>query len=447
MKVIIIGTNHAGIAAANTLLENYPEHEIVMLERNSNLSYLGCGTALWVGRQIDDYKGLFYTNEEAFAKKGARIYTETEVSNIDFSNKKVYALKKDGEKLEESYDKLILATGSLPITPEFPGYDLEGLHFLKLFQEGQAVDKALADKGAKNVCVIGAGYIGVEIAEAAKRRGKNVRIFDAEKTSLASYYDPEFAKMMDQNLERNGISTHFGELVQEYIGENGKVKAVRTDKGTYEADVVINSIGFQANTELGKDHLDLFEGGAYLVDRHFKTSDDDVYAIGDCASNYSNAIQDTTYIALASNAVRSGIVAAHNLAGTELEGAGVQGSNGINIFNLKLVSTGLTLKAAELAGVDVDYVEHEDTQFPGFMPENHQVKIRIVYEKTSRRIVGAQLASDYDVSLLIHMFSLAIQEEVTIDKLALLDTFFLPHFNQPYNYITVAALKAKKQLK
>ncbi|MGX7108775.1 H2O-forming NADH oxidase [Facklamia miroungae] len=444
MKILIIGTNHAGIAAANTLLENYPEHEIVMLERNSNLSYLGCGTALWVGRQIDDYKGLFYTNEEAFAKKGARIYTETEVTEIDFKSKKVYAQKKDGEKIEESYDKLILATGSLPISPKFPGYDLEGLHFLKLFQEGQIVDKALSDESAKNVCVIGAGYIGVEIAEAAKRRGKNVRIFDAEATSLASYYDPEFAKMMDRNLEDHGIKTHFGELVQEYIGENGKVKAVKTDNGTYDADVVINSIGFRANTDLGKDHLELFNGGAYLVDRHFKTSDEDVYAIGDCASNYSNAIKDTTYIALASNAVRSGIVAAHNLAGTELEGAGVQGSNGINIFNLKLVSTGLTLKAAEKAGIEVDYVEHEDTQFPGFMPENYQVKLRIVFEKSSRRIVGAQLASDYDVSLLIHMFSLAIQEEVTIDKLALLDTFFLPHFNQPYNYITVAALKAKK---
>lgn len=442
MKVVIIGTNHAGIAAANTLLEKYPEHEVVMLERNSNLSYLGCGTALWVGRQINDYRGLFYTNEEAFAKKGARISIETEVKEIDFENKVVYAEKKDGEKIEESYDKLILATGSLPIAPKFPGYDLEGLYFLKLFQEGQAVDKALANEDAKNICVIGAGYIGVEIAEAAKRRGKNVRIFDAEKTSLASYYDPEFAGMMDKNLQEHGIETHFGELVEEYIGEDGKVTALRTSAGTYDADIVINSIGFRANSDLGRDHLELFNNGPYLVDRYFQTSDPDVYAIGDCATNYSNATQSTTYIALASNAVRSGIVAAHNIAGTVVEGAGIQGSNGINIYDLKLVSTGLTVKAAENAGLEVEYVEHEDTQFPGFMPENNTVKIKIVYEKTSRRILGTQIASDYDISLLIHMFSLAIQESLTIDKLALLDIFFLPHFNQPYNYITVAALKA-----
>ncbi|MBG9980659.1 FAD-dependent oxidoreductase [Facklamia sp. DSM 111018] len=447
MKIVIIGTNHAGIAAANTILEQYPEHEVVMLERNSNLSYLGCGTALWVGRQIDDYQGLFYTNDKEFSQKGARISIETEVKSIDFDNKMVHAQTKDGQTIEESYDKLILATGSLPIAPELPGNDLEGLHFLKLFQEGQAVDKALADESAKTVCVIGAGYIGVEIAEAAQRRGKKVHIFDAENNSLANYYDPEFAQLMDRNLEEHGIETHFGELAVEYIGENGKVTGLKTSKGTYEADVVINCIGFRANNDLGKDHLELFENGAYLVDRHFKTSDADVYAIGDCATNYSNAIQDTTYIALASNAVRSGIVAAHNIAGTELEGAGIQGSNGINIYDLKLVSTGLTLKAAEKSGIEVEYVDHEDTQFPGFMPENHKVKLRITYAKESRRIVGAQIASDYDVSLLVHMFSLAIQEEVTIDKLSLLDIFFLPHFNQPYNYITVAALKAGKDKK
>ena len=192
---------------------------------------------------------------------------------------------------------------------------------------------------------------------------------------------------------------------------------MKTTGGSYKADIVVNSIGFRPNNELGKDHLELFANGAYLVDSHFKTSDDDVYAIGDCATNYSNALKRTDYIALASNAVRSGIVAAHNLAGHVVEGAGVQGSNGINIFDLKLVSTGLTQKAAAAAGIDADYVEHEDTQFPSFMPENYKVKLRITFDKASRRIIGAQLASEYDVSLLIHMFSLAIQEELTIDKL------------------------------
>lgn len=447
MKFVIIGTNHAGIAAANTLLDNYGEgNEVVMLDRNTNLSYLGCGTALWVGRQIDGYEGLFYTKPEDFEAKGARISLETTVEDIDFDKKVVYAVNKEGQKIEESYDKLILATGSAPIAPNLPGKDLDGLHFLKLFQEGQAVDKALSQEGANRVAVIGAGYIGVEIAEAAKRRGKEVIVFDAAPTSLANYYDAEFAHLMDKNLADHGIETHYGEFAQEYLGENGKVTGLRTDKGEYQADVIINCIGFRPNAEFGKDHLERFTNGGYKVNRSFQTSDPDVFAVGDCANNYSNALQSEAYIALASNAVRSGIVGAHNAAGTFLEGAGVQGSNGIEIFGLKLVSTGLSVHAAERAGLDVKYVDIEDLQKPAFMPadENAKVKLRIVYEAKTNRIVGAQMASHYDMSMGIHMFSLAIQEGLTMDKLQLLDIFFLPHFNQPYNYITVAALTADK---
>ncbi|KAA9220169.1 MULTISPECIES: H2O-forming NADH oxidase [Aerococcus] len=447
MKFVIVGTNHAGIAAANTILDNYGEgNELVMLDRNSNLSYLGCGTALWVGRQIDGYEGLFYTKPEDFEAKGAKISLETNVEKVDFDKKVVYAKTKDGQEIEESYDKLILAEGSAPIAPNLPGKDLDGIHFLKLFQEGQAVDQELSKDGVDTVAVIGAGYIGVEIAEAARRRGKNVLLFDAEDTCLASYYDKEFSQLMDENLKENGIETHYGEFAQEYLGENGRVTGLKTDKGQYEVDAVINCIGFRPNSNLGEDHLERFGNGAYLVNRGFQTSDPDVYAVGDCATNYSNALQDTTYIALASNAVRAGIVGAHNAAGTAIDGAGVQGSNGIEIFDLKLVSTGLSVKAAKKADIPVKYVDYEDLQLPGFMPEekNEKVKIRIVYTEEGNRIVGAQLASHYDMHQLIHMFSLAIQEELTMDKLQLLDIFFLPHYNQPYNYVTMAALSADK---
>lgn len=186
-KTVIIGTNHAGIAAANTLLDNYPDQEVVMIDRNSNLSYLGCGTALWVGRQVNDYHGLFYTKVEDFTNKGAKITLEAEVKDIDFDKKVVHYIKKDGTELTEDYDKLILATGSLPISPNVAGKDLNGIHFLKLFQDGQDVDKEISAEEVKNVAVIGAGYIGVEIAEAAKRRGKNVLLFDAADRSLSTH--------------------------------------------------------------------------------------------------------------------------------------------------------------------------------------------------------------------------------------------------------------------
>ena len=159
MKTVIIGSNHAGIAAANTLLDNYPDQEVVLIDRNTNLSYLGCGTALWVGRQIDGYEGLFYTNKEDFIKRGAKIHMLSTVTNIDFDGKVVHFDNESGESVAESYDKLVLATGSKPIVPNIPGKDLDGIHFLKLFQEGQAVDKDISSEAVKTVAVIGAGYI------------------------------------------------------------------------------------------------------------------------------------------------------------------------------------------------------------------------------------------------------------------------------------------------
>ena len=442
-KIVLIGANHAGTAAANTILDNYPENQLIIFDSNSNISYLGCGTALWVGRQIDGSDGLFYCSRDILAAKKAVVHMESTVEKVDFGAKKVFAKDKGGKELVESYDKLILATGSLPIVPKIKGLDLPQVAYAKLFQDGQKINSLLDQKDIKNVAVVGAGYIGVELAEAVCRRGKNVRLFEAVNTSLSTYYDDWFTQDMDKVLKDNGIALHFGELVQEIKGDT-KVTGIVTDKGEFPVDMVIMAIGFRPNTSLTAGALETFPNGAYKVNLKQETSKPGVYAIGDCATVYSNAIENTTYIALATNAVRSGVVAGHNAGGTPLESIGVQGSNGICIFGYKMVSTGLNLKAAEKAGYTPLYTQFEDTQKPAFIKEdNHKVKIRIVYDKKTRRVLGAQMASYQDISMGIHMFSLAIEEKVTIDKLKLLDIFFLPHFNQPYNYITMAALTAK----
>jgi NADPH-dependent 2,4-dienoyl-CoA reductase/sulfur reductase-like enzyme len=222
------------------------------------------------------------------------------------------------------------------------------------------------------------------------------------------------------------------------------VSSVVTAKGEYSVQLVVNAIGFKPNASLGKEHLKIFKNGAYLVDNHQKTSDNNVYAIGDCATIYSNALQETTYIALATNAVRSGIIAGHNAAGTKLDAIGVQGSNGISIYGFNMLSTGVSVEIAKKYGIDVKVARWEDLQKPPFMKKKKKkVKISIIYEASSRRIVGAQISSRFDMSAQINLFSLAIQEKLTVDKLALLDIFFLPHFDQPYNYITMAALSAE----
>ena len=442
-KIVVVGANHAGTAAINTMLDNYSGNEVVVLERNFNTSFLGCGMALWIGDQIQGGgEGLFYSSPEQLREKGAKVSINTEVEKIDFDKKIIYYSNKEDGKVEEGYDKLILATGSLPIIPPIPGRELENVQQVKLYQDAQAVIEKLELGGINHVTVVGSGYIGVELAEAFKRKGKEVALLDIADGCLTGYYDPEFSNLMKQNLIDNGIDCKFGQALEEIKGDK-KVEAVKTSNEEFATDMVILCVGFRPNTELGKGKLEQFKNGAYIVNKKQETSVKDVYAIGDCATVYDNAVDGINYIALATNAVRSGIIAAHNACGTAIESIGVQGSNGISIYGLHLISTGLTAEKAAKFGYEVETTSFEDNQRPEFMKENDIVKIKIVYDKKSRRVLGMQCASRYDMSMVNHMFSLAIQEHVTIDRIALLDIFFLPHFNKPYNYITMAALTAK----
>ena len=453
-KIVVIGANHAGTACIKTMLTNYgSENEVVVFDQNSNISFLGCGMALWIGQQISGPDGLFYSNKEELEQLGARIYMNSPVESVDYDKKLVTALV-DGKTHLESYDKLIFATGSRPIIPPIKGVELkeesqefeaklENIQFVKLYQNAQDVIEKLKEKEISRVAVVGAGYIGVELAEAFQRKGKEVTLIDVADTCLAGYYDEDLSGIMANNLQAHGIRLAFGETVKEVVGKT-KVEKIITDKASYNVDMVILAVGFRTNTNLAAGKVELFKNGAFLVDKKQETSIPGVYAIGDCATIYNNASRETDYIALASNAVRTGIVAAHNACGHNLEGIGVQGSNGISIYGLNMLSTGLTLEKAKTKGFDAEEVEYSDKQKPDFIEKNNfEVTLKIVYDKESRRVLGAQMLAMADVSLGIHLFSLAIQEGVTIDKLALTDLFFLPHFNKPYNYITMAALNAK----
>lgn len=454
-KIVVVGANHAGTACIKTMLSNYgSENEIVVFDQNSNISFLGCGMALWIGEQIAGPEGLFYSDKEQLESMGAKVYMNSPVEFVDYDKKEVHAILEDGSKHVESYEKLIFATGSQPILPPIKGAEikegsrefeatLKNLQFVKLYQNSADVIEKLKDADVKRVAVVGAGYIGVELAEAFQRKGKEVILIDVVDTCLAGYYDKDLTDMMAKNMEDNGIQLAFGQTVKEIAGD-GKVEKIITDKAEYDVDMVVLAVGFRPNTGLAGDKVELFRNGAFLVNKKQETSVKDVYAIGDCATIYDNATKDTSYIALASNAVRTGIVAAHNACGKELEGIGVQGSNGISIYGLHMVSTGLTLEKATRLGFDAAVTEYTDNQKPEFMEHgNFPVTLKIVYDKDSRRILGAQMVAREDISMGIHMFSLAIQEGVTIEKLALTDIFFLPHFNKPYNYITMAALNAK----
>ena len=439
-KTILVGVNHAGTACANTIL-SYPNQELTIYDQNSNISFLGCGMALWIGEQIHSGDGLFYAKPENFLEKGAKVNMESRVLSVDYDKKTVKVELKDGKVIEDHYDNLVFSTGSIPNRIPVKGFDLENVQMVKLYQNAAEVIEKLKRKGEfKKVCVLGGGYIGVELAEAFQRLGLEVTLIDMVDRILAGYFDAPFSDELKNRMEEHGIQLALGEKVEEFLGE-GKVSGVKTDKGVYDADMVICAVGFRPNASLGAEHLKLYQNGAYLVNRKQQTSDPSVYAIGDCASLYDNARGRENYIALATNAVRSGVVAGHNICGTPVESLGVQGSSALGIYGYKLACTGLSLAAAEREGMDVSYEDYEDTQFPAFMEvENPKVKIRIVYKKEDKKIVGCQLGSSYDATAIIHFFSLAIQKGLTMAELPLVDLFFMPHFNQPYNYVTRAGL-------
>lgn len=446
-KIIVIGTNHAGTYAVSTLADNYSNKlDVVTYDSNNNISFLGCGMALWIGGVIDNPDGLFYATPESLREKGVSVYMEHLVTNIDTEKKEIKILNKKNEEILDTYDKLIIAVGSWPIKPPIPGIDLENVIYAKLFQHAEHAKELMSNEDIKHVTVVGGGYIGIELVEAFKENGKNATLITDGKV-LNRYYDEDFCEKMSANLTKHGIDVHENELVKEILGEDGKVTAIKTDKDTYRTDAVLMSVGFRANTKfLENTNIKRNERGVILVDKHQKTNVEDIYAIGDCATMYSNATTSNEHIALATNAVRSGIIAGHNIGGLEIEHNGVQGSNAIHIYGLTLTSTGLNTEGAKLQGYDVDSIEVTDTIRADFMPKNYEVKIKVIWDKKTLRILGAQIMSEYDITLAINMFSLAIETEYTIDKLATLDIFFLPHFNKPENFITKAGLLALNKI-
>lgn len=442
-KVIVIGANHAGTACINALSQN-KENEVVVYDKNNNISFLGCGMALWIGKQIKGSDGLFYSSKETLEKNGAKVFMQSEVTSIDFKNKEIEVVLSDNSIKHEKYDKLVLATGSTPVTLNVPGLELENIQYVKLFQNAQDVIDKIKTNKFKSVAVLGAGYIGVELAEAFERLGLKVTLIDIMPSVLSTHFDKEFSNLIKERMGKHNIKMALEEKVVEFKGENGKVSSVVTTKSEYKVDMVISCVGFRPNTKLGDLEIEKFKNGAYLVNKKQETSIKDVYAIGDCATVYDNSISQTSYIALATNAVRSGLIAASNINNKILESPGVQGSSGICIYDLKMVSTGISEERAKKLNIDVLTTEFNDLQKPEFMETfNAPVKIKIIYKKEDGTIIGCQIASEYDMSSAIHMFSLAIQEKLTIDKIKLLDIFFMPHFNSPYNYITMAMLGAK----
>lgn len=442
MKIVVIGCTHAGTAAILNAKRINPEAEITVFERNDNISFLSCGIALYVGGVVKDPQGLFYCSPEKLRELNVDTRMKHDVTNIDIKGKKALVKNLEtGIEFEETFDKLIITSGSWPIIPRLEGMDLENILLSKNFNHSnEIIEKA---KSAKKIVVVGAGYIGVELVEAFREEGKEVVLIDAEERILSKYLDKDFTDVAEKTFKEHGIVIATGEKVVKFEG-NGSVKKVITDKNSYEADMVIMSVGFRPNTDIFKGQLDMLPNGAIKVNEYMRTSDKDVMAAGDCCSVYYNPTREFMYIPLATNAVRMGTLAAINLTEDKVKHPGTQGTSGIKIYENNMASTGTTEEEAKKKGIDVDIVYAVDNYRPEFMPTYEKVTLKVVFEKDSRRIIGAQLNSKADLTQSINTISVCIQNSMTIDELAFIDFFFQPHFNKPWNFLNLAGLNALK---
>ena len=441
MKVLVIGCTHAGTAAIVNITNMHPDAEITVYERNDNISFLSCGIALYVGGVVQDAGGLFYNSPENLAKSGVTTHMKHDVLAVDIARKIAHVKNLEtGVEFSDSFDKLVITTGSWPITPRIPGIDQKNILLSKNYNHAKTIIEKTPD--AKKVVVVGAGYIGVELVEAFRENGKEVVLIDALPRVLNKYLDAEFTREVEQTLQEHQILLALGECVTEFEGQDGAVTAVKTDKGRYEADLVILCIGFRPNTALFKGQLDMLPNGAIVVDEYMHTSHPDVLAGGDCCAVRYNPTGKTEYIPLATNAVRMGVLIARNLKEKVFAHRGTQGTSGIRIFDLNIAATGMTEQSAKDAGLDVATTTVVDNERPEFMPTYNQLRLKVVYEKGSRRILGAQVLSKADLTQSMNAVSVAIQSKLTIDDLALMDFFFQPHYNKPWNWLNAAGLAA-----
>lgn len=440
MKIVIIGCTHAGTITASQVLSQHPDAEVTIYEKNDNVSFLSCGIATYldgVAKNIDD---MFYSSPEALSQLGAAVHMQHEVTAVDLQKKTLQV--KDlvsGEETEDHYDKLMVTTGSWPVIPNLPGIDDPNVYLCKNYNHAQKLFEVA--QNAQKVVVIGGGYIGVELVEAYSKQGKQVTLIDGNDRLLSKYYDAKYTDIVTKDFEDHQVTLALGELVAGFEPADQGV-VVKTDRGSYDADIAILCIGFRPNTSLFKDQLEFNADGSIKTNAYMQTSDPDVYGAGDSVAVHYNPTNQEAYVPLATNAVRQGIIAGTNLYGNTMTYMGTQSTSGLQLYDNAMSSTGMTLESAKAAGFDADAVTFEDHYRPEFMPTNATVIGTVVWDRSNNQILGAQFMSKLDISMYANAVSVMIQNHNTIDFMAMVDMLFQPNFDRPFNFINLLGQQA-----
>lgn len=435
MKVVIIGGVAGGATAAARLRRLDESAEMIIFERSGFVSYANCGLPYYIGGEIKERSALTLQTPQSFRRRfNIDVRVNSEVVKIDRINRKV-AVRAEGRVYEENYDKLIYSPGAKPIVP--PGAEGERFFTLRTVEDTFAIDDFIRQNSPKKAIVAGGGFIGLEAAENLVSRGIKVTLIQGMDQVLPQI-DYEMAGFLHSELRRNGIELVLSSMASSFESFGGTVNVVAGGKA-YAADFAIVALGVLPETSLAEDAgLELGIKRAVVVNEHMRTSDENIYAVGDAVQIKNGISGQNTLIALAGPANKQGRIAADNIFGKATSYAGGIGSSVIKVFGLTCAFTGLSSHAAKQAGYDFQSVTLFSANHATYYPGARNMTLKVLFESSGGKILGAQAVGYEGVDKRIDVFAAAIKSGMTAYDLQELDLSYAPPYSSAKDPVNMA---------
>lgn len=449
MKVVIVGGMAAGPKTAARLRRLVPDAEITIIEQGEYISFGACGMPLYVGNmvsQLDELSATSYGVERDpdffSSRKDIQVLTGTQAVAIDREGKRVDLVSlATQQQFSLDYDYLVLATGAQAVIPPIEGLGLSGVFTMHRPQDAQALKTYLQDRQAKHVTIIGAGLIGMEMADALSGRRLKVTVCESAGQVLPKLLDPDMARLIAHHMQQRKVDLQLECQVTSLDGdEQGWVRGVSTSKGYIATDAVVIAAGARPRTDLARAAgLEIGATGAIKVDACLRTSDPDIFAAGDCAAQYHVQSQQEVYIPLASTANKQGRVVADNIAGLHTRFDGVQGTTVLQVFDWNIGKTGLSEQEAQNMGYAVITTLVSGHDAPHYYPLHGTVIIKLTADRVSGKLLGAQVSGPGDAIKRLDVLGTAISFGASLQDIAGLDLGYAPPYGEAIDVAIHAA--------
>ena len=447
MKIIIIGGVAGGATTAARIRRVDETAEIILLEKGKHISYANCGLPYYIGGVIEEREKLFVQTPEAFSTRfRVDVRTENEVVFIDRKKKTVTVRQSSEDTYEESYDKLLISTGASPVRPPLPGIDLPGIFTLRNVTDTDRIKEYINSHSPRKAVVVGAGFIGLEMAENLHAQGAKVSIVEMGNQVMAPI-DFSMASLVHQHLMDKGVNLYLEQAVASFEREGKGVKVTFKNGQSISADIVILSIGVRPETSLARAaELTIGPAGGIAVNNYLQTSDEAIYAIGD-AIEYRHPITGKPWLNyLAGPANRQGRIVADNILGAKIPYEGSIGTSIAKVFDMTVASTGLPGKRLRLEGIDYMSSTIHPASHAGYYPDAMPMSIKITFDKQTGRLYGGQIVGYDGVDKRIDELALVIKHQGTVYDLMKVEQAYAPPFSSAKDPVAIAGYVAEDMI-